>query len=216
MLTRALLAVAIAASSLGAAEVASAAEDPSVRVFQRKSFLRRERVEIAPWVGMTVNDNLMQHYYTGVSASYHLSEKLSLGINAAKAFGDETSLFEKVQSDFALNPVVSKVEWLATAEGAYAFLYGKFLLFNSVLVNLDTSAVGGLGASGTSSGSAAATLDVGVLQRFFLARWLTVNVGIKHYMHVDEVRGDSTLFHSTVAMAGISIWAPDFEYKTFR
>lgn len=216
MLIRALLVAAVMAASLGAPEAVHAAEDPAVRVFQRKPFLRRERAEIAPWVGMTVNDSLIQHYYTGLGVSYHISEHLSVGLNGAKAFGQETTLFEKVQSDFALNPVVSKVDWFGTAEAAYAFLYGKFVLFNSVLVHLDTSAVGGVGATGTASGASAVTFDAGIFQRFYLARWLTVNLGVKHYMHLDEVRGESTLFHSTIVMTGASIWLPDFEYRTFR
>ena len=216
MLIRATLVAAVVAACLGGPELAIAAEDPAVRVFQRKPFLRRERAEIAPWAGMTVNDNLIQHYYTGLGVNYHISEHLAVGINGAKAFGNETTLFEKVQADFALNPVVSKVDWFGTAEASYAFLYGKFILFNSLLVHLDTSAVGGVGATGTATGSSAVTFDAGLFQRFYLARWLTLNMGVKHYMHLDEVRGESTLFHSTIVLAGASIWAPDFEYRTFR
>ena len=208
--------MAVLAAFGGAPSAASAADDPSVRVFQRKPFLRRERAEIAPWTGMTVNDNLIQHYYTGLALNYHISEHLAFGLNGAKAFGSETALFEKIQSDFALNPVVSKVDWFGTAEASYAFLYGKFILFNSLLVHLDTSAVGGLGATGTATGSSAVTFDAGLFQRFYLARWLTLNLGVKHYMHLDEVRGESTLFHSTIVLAGASIWLPDFEYRTFR
>lgn len=216
MLIRVLLVASLLGAVLGAPQVAVAAEDPQVRVFQRKPFLRRERVELAPWVGMTINDALIQHYYSGLGVSYHISEQLAVGISGAKAYGDETALYEKVQGDFALNPVVSKVEWFGTAEASYALAYGKFILFNSLLVHLDTSAVGGVGVTGTSAGSSAVTFDAGVFQRFFLSRWLTLNLGLKHYMHLDEVGGQSGLFHSTVALVGASIWAPDFEYRELR
>lgn len=214
---RAVLAASLAAAMGTALEPAPvAAEEPGVRVFQRKPFLRRERVEVSPWVGMTVNDALIQHYYTGLGVTYHISERLGVGFTGAKAYGVETALFEKVQGDFALNPIVSKVEWLGTAEASYAAIHGKFILFNSLLVHMDTSALGGIGATGASSGASAVTFDGGLVQRFYVSRWLTVNLGVKHYMHLDEVRGESSLFHSTIALAGLSLWAPDFEYRTFR
>jgi outer membrane beta-barrel protein len=208
------LTVTVVTSSMPAPAVA--AGPPQVRVFQRKGFLRRERAEIAPYAGFAFNDSLVKHYYTGARLNYHLSEVLAVGVSGAKAFGSETALFEKVQRDYELQPTVSKTEWLAMVEASYAFLYGKFVLFNSLLVSLDSSLVGGVGAVGLAGGGAGAALDYGIGQRFFLTRWLSLNLDLRQYSYLDEVRGKSGLFHATTFTAGIGIFVPDFEYQTFR
>ncbi len=194
----------------------AAADEAQVRVFQRKPFLRRERVEVAPYTGMTFNDQLIRHYYTGVRGAYHLSEYMAAGLSLAKAYPQQTDLFLKVQEDFALHPSVSVADWYALAEASYAFLHGKFVLFNSFLVHLDTAVEGGVGAMGTSGGNAGFTFAAGLGQRYFLTRWLTVNIGLKHYAYLDELKGATTLVHATAFMAGVGFFFPDFEYRTFR
>jgi hypothetical protein len=71
--------------------------------------------------------------------------------------------------------------------------------------------------------------------RFFLAKWLTVNIGIRDYIFVDKfeptnrsptmnatasdaaAHADSALINNLMFQAGISFWLPtSFEYTTFR
>ena len=210
-----LLSILAVAASVSLPEVA-AAEEAQVRVFQRKPFLRRERIELVPYAGLTFNDALIRHYYLGARGAYHLSEYLAAGISVAKALPDQTDLFLKVQEDYALHPAVSVADWYALAEASYAFLHGKFVLFNSFLVHLATALEGGVGAMGTSGGNVGFTFAAGLGQRYFLTRWLTVNIGLKHYAYLDEIKGETTLVHATAVLAGVGFFFPDFEYRTFR
>ena len=189
--------------------------DDNVRVFQRKPFLRRERVELSPAVGITVNDALVRHHMTGGHLAYHLSEQWAAGAFFAIANGEETDLFLKIQQDYALNPIVARADYLAMAEGMFAALYGKFILFNTWNVHFDTSAVGGLGVVGNATGGHPA-IQLGVLQRFFLNRWLTTNLSLRQVSYVDDAGDGASLFHVTQLTVGASFFYPDFDYRTFR
>jgi len=206
----------VVAFAVFAAPQPATAADPQVRVFQRKPFLRRERVEVAPFTGLSFNDALVRHYYFGARGAYHMSEYLSAGVSVAKAIGQQTDLFRTVQEDYALHPSVSIADWMALADVSYAFLHGKFVLFNSFLVHLDSAIEGGLGAVGTAGGGAGVAFSAGVGQRYFLTRWLSVNIGLRHYAYLDELKGESTLVHATTFQAGVGFFFPDFEYRTLR
>jgi len=73
-----------------------------------------------------------------------------------------------------------------------------------------------VGAMGTSGGNVGFTFAAGLGQRYFLTRWLTVNIGLKHYAYLDEIKGETTLVHATAVLAGVGFFFPDFEYRTFR
>ena len=206
----------VAVTAVFAAPLTATADDPQVRVFQRKPFLRRERVEIAPYTGLSFNDALVRHYYFGARGLYHLSEYLSAGLSVAKAQGQQTALFEKVQTDYSLHPSVSIADWMAMGDVSYALLHGKFVLFNSFLVHLDSSVEGGLGAVGTAGGNVGVGFSAGLGPRYFLTRWLSVNLALRHYAYLDEIKGESTLVHATTFLAGVGFFFPDFEYRTFR
>ena len=79
--------------------------------------------------------------------------------------------------------------------------------------------------------------NVGASMRFFLAKWLTVNVGIRDYIFYDHFEpteplddddqrdrrpkrkdnADGSLINNVMFQVGVSFWLPtSFEYTTFR
>jgi ABC-type siderophore export system fused ATPase/permease subunit len=71
--------------------------------------------------------------------------------------------------------------------------------------------------------------------RFFLAKWLTINFGIRDYMFIDKFEptnravgmndsateakdnADSAFINNIMFQIGVSFWLPtSFEYTTFR
>jgi len=77
--------------------------------------------------------------------------------------------------------------------------------------------------------------NVGASMRFFLAKWLTVNVGIRDYVFYDKFEpvdrsptmnatadqaksnSDGALINNVMFQFGVSFWLPtSFEYTTFR
>ena len=52
-------------------------------VVPRKAFLKGGRLELAPFAGITVNDNLIRHYVFGVDLNYFLTDALWVGAPGA-------------------------------------------------------------------------------------------------------------------------------------
>ncbi len=181
--------------------------DNPIRILQKRPFLRRERFEVAPAFGLTLNDSMMLHYMVGADVNYHINEYLSAGLSIHRSFGSETRLYEQVQNDYLLIPEATKVDYLATAQGNLALLYGKFALFNAWTVQYDTSVTVGLGLVGL-RGELGLTGNWGLGQRFYLTRWLTLNLGLKHYMFMDK-----SFTHELALSGGLGVFFPfGFEY----
>ena len=77
--------------------------------------------------------------------------------------------------------------------------------------------------------------NIGVNMRFFLAKWLTINLGIRDYLFIDkfeptnrsltmnataaqaQANADSAFVNNIMFQIGLSFWLPtSFEYTTFR
>jgi hypothetical protein len=77
--------------------------------------------------------------------------------------------------------------------------------------------------------------NVGASMRFFISKWLTVNLGIRDYIFFDhfeplnrsdtmyataadaKAHADGSLINSVMFQIGIGFWLPtSFEYTTFR
>ena len=44
----------------------------------------------------------------------------------------------------------------------------------------------------------------------------TFNVDLRHYVFTDKLRDETELVHATTVWAGVGVFFPDFEYRTFR
>src|SRR5262249_14691177 len=49
-------------------------------VVPRKAFLKGGRVELQPFTGVTINDNLIRHYVFGADINYFLTDALWVGV----------------------------------------------------------------------------------------------------------------------------------------
>jgi hypothetical protein len=77
--------------------------------------------------------------------------------------------------------------------------------------------------------------NLGANMRFFIAKWLTVNVGLRDYIFYDKFEptgrevgnmdtaaaakaaADGALINNVMFQIGVSFWLPtSFEYTTFR
>lgn len=187
-----------------------------IRVLQRRPFLRKKRYELSPELGVLVNDSLVNGVSFGGRFSYHLSEIMAVSVSGAATASSETALFEKVIEDYAVFPEVSKVLWRTSVDYQYAFLYGKFALFNRWIIAWDTVASLGLGALQTEL-AIHPTLTAGIGQRFFMTQWFTVNVGLQDYLYLEDYAAGGELINHLVFTGGVSFFFPTtFTYRTLR
>lgn len=198
------------------AETAKEANIRLIRVLQRRPFLRKKRYEISARMGTLVNDSLVNSVSAGGRFAYHLSEVMAISLGGAAALSTESELFEKVIDDYAVFPEVSKLLWRASADFEYAFLYGKFALFDRWIIGWDMASNLGVGAVQTDL-AIHPSLTMGLSQRFFMNRWFTVNVGINNYLYLEDYSTGGEIVNHLVFMGGVSLFFPTtFEYRTLR
>ncbi len=187
-----------------------------IRVIQRRPFLRRNRVEVAPFLGTNINDALASMFVAGGNLNYHLTEVMAVGVNGGYSLGSESDLFNSVIEDYELFPQVSKVQWWALLDFQYVPIYGKFALFNTWIIPWDTYAL--LGAGWTKTELAGhPTLSIGAGQRYFMNHWFTLDIELRDNIYNEDYPGNSQLVNNLIFTAGVSFFLPpDFEYRTLK
>ncbi len=192
------------------------AEADAIRVIQRRPFLRRNRVELSPFIGTNVNDALMSLFFAGGSLNYHITEVMAVGINGGFSLGSESDLFDRVIEDYELFPQVSKVKWYANLTYQYAPIYGKFALFNTWIIPWDTYVLLAAGYTQTEL-DGHPSLGVGIGQRYFMSRWFTLDVELRDHIYNENYPAGSELVNNLAFTAGVSFFLPpDFEYRTLK
>ena len=192
------------------------AELDLIRVIQRRPFLRRKRFELAPVMGTNINDSLVNFFMAGASGTYHLTEVMAVGLTGNWALGSETDLFDSVITEYDVFPEISKVRWSAVLEYQYAFMYGKFALFNTWIIPWDTYAVLGAGVTQTELATHP-TLAVGIGQRYFMNRWFCLNVSLRDGVYNEDYPGGAQIVNNLVFGAGVSFFLPpNFQYRTLK
>ena len=218
-----------------------------ILVVVRKPFLKLRRTELYPFVGVSMNDNMITHYTIGGEFAYWMTDVLAVGVEGMyyqHAFGEP---FDLVARQARRLPTVNQYNWSAALNFHYVPVYGKFAVFDRKLVAWEVAFTAGIGA-GQSEVIPRDTKfpgftniliqpNVGAGMRFFLAKWLTINLGIRDYMFIDKFeptdrpgmmnetmtasqakeRADSAFINNIMFQIGVSFWLPTtFEYTTFR
>lgn len=214
-------------------------------VVVRKPFLKVRRTELYPFVATTMNDNMVRHNAIGGQLSYFLTDVLAIGVEGQyyqRAFREP---FDLVARQARRLPTVNEYKWSAALNFHYVPVYGKFAILDKRLVTWEVQFTAGIGA-GQSEVIPRDTKfpgftnflimpNLGANMRFFLAKWLTVNVGIRDYIFIDKFEptdrdvmtnataaqakenADSSIINNVMFQIGLSFWLPtSFEYTTFR
>lgn len=211
-------------------------------VVVRKPFLKVGRLELLPTWGVTMNDNIIRHLQFTGQLNYFLTDVLAVGVEGQYFVKDLREPFDLVARQARRLPTVNKYNYGAALNFHYVPIYGKFAILDEHLVHWETFFTAGVGFTQSEVlprdpalqpfTNFLITPNVGASMRFFVTKFLTVNVGIRDYIFVDkfeatsrtEISGeaarenaDSSLINNVVFQAGLSFWFPtSFEYTTFR
>jgi outer membrane beta-barrel protein len=212
-------------------------------VVVRKPFLKVGRTELLPFVGVTMNDNMIRHESIGGELSYYLTDVLAIGVEGMYMVHNFQEPYDLVARQARRLPTLNQYNWQTALDFHYVPVYGKFAVLDRKLITWESYFTAGIGV-GQSEVIPRDTHypgftnfliqpNVGVNMRFFLAKWLTVNIGVRDYIFVDKfeptdrvmyptaslasAHADSALINNIMFLAGISFWLPtSFEYTTFR
>ena len=212
-------------------------------VVVRKPFLKVRRTELYPFVGTTMNDNMIRHESVGGEFNYYLTDVLAIGVEGQYMVHNFNEPYDLVARQARRLPTLNQYNWETALDFHYVPVYGKFAVLDKKLITWEAYFTAGIGV-GQSEVVPRDTKypgftnfliepNVGANMRFFLAKWLTVNIGVRDYVFVDKFEptdrvmyptaslaqdhADSSLINNIMFQAGLSFWLPtSFEYTTFR
>jgi outer membrane beta-barrel protein len=214
-------------------------------VVVRKPFLKAHRTELMPMFGTTMNDNMVRHYAVGGSISYFLTDVLAIGVEGFYYQPTFREPFDLVARQARRLPTVNTYNWSGALDFHYVPVYGKFAILDKKLVTWEVQFTAGIGAGQSEveprdkkfPGFTNLLIEpnLGASMRFFLAKWLTVNIGVRDYVFLDKFEpvnraegmndtaaeakdnADTKLINNVMFQIGLSFWVPTgFEYTTFR
>jgi outer membrane beta-barrel protein len=188
-------------------------------VVPRKAFLKKHRLELAPFAGITLNDPLIRHYSFGGDLNFYITDILSIGLEGQyfiKELSERTSL---TGLQYYRIPSLNKLKYHAALAFGYVPGYGKFGLFNKYIVHWDVTFALGVGMIWTEViprrfGDAPFANQniaphVGVGARLFVLDWMTLGVTFKDYMYLDKFEAPDRPANQSAADAKASSTAKD-------
>lgn len=214
-------------------------------VVVRKPFLKQHRVELLPTWGITMNDNIIRHFQFAGAINYFLTDVLAVGVEGQYYIKDLREPYDLVARQARRLPTVNKYNWGAALNFHYVPIYGKFAILDDHIIHWETFFTAGVGFTQSEViprdpafapfTNFLITPNVGASMRFFVTKFLTVNLGVRDYIFVDKFEpvgrsvdnfqsaesakdnADTSLINNVVFQAGLAFWFPTgFEYTTFR
>jgi outer membrane beta-barrel protein len=211
----------------------------------RKPFLKVRRTELNPFTGVTMNDNMIRHYSIGGEFAYYLTDVLAVGVEGQYYVHQFNEPFDLVARQARRLPTVNQYNWSTALNFHYVPVYGKFAVLDKKIITWEAYFTAGIGAGQSEviprdtkfPGFTTLLIEpnLGVNMRFFLAKWVTVNFGIRDYLFIDKFEptdrsptmnntadlaadhADSAFINNIMFQIGVSFWLPtSFDYTTFR
>jgi outer membrane beta-barrel protein len=216
-----------------------------ITVVVRKPFLKVRRTELNPFVSTSMNDNMIRTYGMGGELAYYLTDVLAVGVEGQYFQHSFQDSFDLVARQARRLPTVNQYNWGTALDFHYVPVYGKFAVLDKHLITWESYFTAGIGVGQSEviprdpkfPGFTNFLIqpNLGVNLRFFLAKWLTINLGIRDYMFIDkfepvnrdamtnttasmaQANADSAFINNIMFQIGVSFWLPtSFEYTTFR
>ena len=129
---------------------------------QNRFFLKSNRFELAPVLGIVPNNPMVERYTGGILAAYHFSESFAaegafiyspdLGINDLKGLTNTlVQIAEEGSGNVGFQQPLDKMVLGATFAARWAPVYGKINLLGEKVVNFDFYGIAGLGLQSIAS-----------------------------------------------------------------
>jgi outer membrane beta-barrel protein len=164
-----------------------------VKSVQKKVYLKKNRFEISPMVGISVNDPYYSKLTVTGFAAYYLADTLALAARGSWIQVVKTDDVRTAQHAFSSEIYHSDPQWSVTGDLLWSPIYGKATIFNSIL-HFDAYLLGGMGAVDTVTSALEGphvAFDLGVGLKFVAKDYLAVNAALINTTYVDTPSGTS-------------------------
>lgn len=183
----------------------------------RRTFVKKGRLQLAPTLGLSLNDPFYDHITVGAALHYHVVESLSIGFNGnySIALDNDVGVAGGVGE---FDNQFDRAAYTAFLEVSWAPIYGKLSLLAESVLHFDTYIAVGGGVVGLDQGDPAIAGSVAIGQHYFMNEWLALRLEIRDQIFnmaravgpdVDE---DSSLQNLLTFTIGLAFYVPnDFE-----
>jgi outer membrane beta-barrel protein len=178
-------------------------------------FVKQGRFELAPSVGLSLNDPFYDHVVLSAAANFHVLEWLFIGASADFYLSPERSI-TVVGGGSTERPSYNAPVYAARLEIGWAPIYGKLSLLAEKVLHFDTYVAVGAGVIGPSETDATVGFSIAIGQHYFLSEWLAVRLDIRDQIFelarapsVNEDKAIQNLF--TVSLGFCFYIPPTFE-----
>ena len=168
-------------------------QDDKVKSVQRKLFRKKHRFELAPFVGMGVNDPFYTKFSFTGRAAYYLTDTVALSLRGSYYQVFKTDDVRVAKRNFQSRVFFSVPSWSAMADIDWSPIYGKVSFLNSIL-HFDAFILGGAGVVWTETSAIQGrgpnpAADLGAGFRFIAKDFLAVTLALINTTYVDTPAG---------------------------
>jgi outer membrane beta-barrel protein len=164
--------------------------------------LRKNRLELLPSFGFTLNDPYVSHMNAGLGLNYWITNVLAIGANVNWYSGleSESELNFHVRRSARLGTRPTEFQFGASLNFTYVPVYGKFAMFERFIFQWDAYLVGGVGVMRTRpvpvvdpqirSFDYSYKISIGnpgLGLRIFLTKYLTVFAEMRVYPYLEKL-----------------------------
>ncbi|HEY6879661.1 MAG TPA: outer membrane beta-barrel domain-containing protein [Polyangiales bacterium] len=164
--------------------------------------LRKNRIELMPSVGFSLNDPFVTHTNIGVGLNYWITNVLAVGanVNWYQGLESEKDLNFHVRRSARLGTRPTEFRFGASLNMTYVPVYGKFSMFQRYIFQWDAYLMGGVGVMQTRPvpvvdpqiRSFDYTYKISILNpavgiRVFVSKWLTVFGELRAYPYLEKL-----------------------------
>jgi outer membrane beta-barrel protein len=190
-------------------------QEDRVKSVQRKLYLKRGRVELTPYVMVSVNDPYYSKFGGALRIAFYPADALAISVRGALMQVFPTDDVHVAKRDFHSKIFFSVPQWSVMADFEWSAMYGKVSFFNSIL-HLDAYVLGGAGVVRTETNNVTDAapvnpgFDLGVGIHFVAKDFFAVNVALINTSYVDQPAGTTKggVQNVMAIFAGFSIFIP--------
>lgn len=192
-----------------------------VKAVQRKGFLKKGRIELAPVFAATVNDAFYEKFGYGLRLAYNLHDAFAVAVRGTRYTKYKTDNVREAKIAFQSQLLNSDIEQQVMLDGVWSPIYGKASFLGDSIVHFDLFLSAGFGLvwSATSGppldqGPHWAT-DFGGGVRFYPREWMAFEIGLLATLYPDQPVAllPATVQKVFAANVGLSFFFPtSFEY----
>lgn len=128
-------------------------ERKTIKTLQPKSFVKVNRFELVPYVGMITNDPFIRRILFGANLGYHLTEVLEVELQGSFSpnfgEGDWKPITRQIIDANQVSPEISRMTWHATVNLNFSPFYGKVATLGRNSIIFDIYGTFGAGVVGT-------------------------------------------------------------------